>query len=198
MLFSAPCDSLRLSLSALEIEFLMFAVRVTRKQAEHGHIKRPASHSTVKIKHLLIWLEARRKRAKLCWLSSPARNAYPQMQGRWAKLMPWIRCFLLYCTCHRMPPSGVRRQQRIHIEHLMALAREVLKKHSLPDPDDRELRRRSRAFLHNLRRVYNRTTLKLYLHSNAWTRERLADYLIPRVQKNLKSGEASKGSPDVA
>jgi hypothetical protein len=76
--------------------------------------------------------------------------------------------------------------------------RQVLKKHSLPVPHDCELRRLSCAFLNNVRRGYHHTTLELLLHSNIWTKERLADYLIPRVQKNLKSVEASKGAPHVA
>lgn len=189
-LFSVPCGSRRVRLTAVEIEFLMFAARLTRKQVEHGHIERPASYSKMKIKHLLGWLEARRKRAKRCWLFSPAaRNAYPQVQARWAKLMPWIHCCLLYCTCHRMPPTDIRRRQRLYIERLMSFGREVLKKKSLALPDDCELRRLSRAFLHTVRRGYHHTTLWLLLRSNTWTKERLADYLIPRVQNSLKSVE---------
>jgi hypothetical protein len=63
---------------------------------------------------------------------------------------------------------------------------------------DRRLTWMSCAFLNNVRRGYHHTTLELLLHSNIWTKERLADYLIPRVQKNLKSVEASKGAPHVA
>jgi hypothetical protein len=112
--------------------------------------------------------------------------------------MPWIHWCLLYCTCNRMPPTGVPRGQRLYIEHLISPGRQVLKKHSLPVPHDCELRRLSCAFLNNVRRGYHHTTLELLLHSNIWTKERLADYLIPRVQKNLKSVEASKGAPHVA
>jgi hypothetical protein len=47
-LFSTPGGSHRLRLTALEIEFLMYAARVTRKQVAHGHIDQPANYSTTK------------------------------------------------------------------------------------------------------------------------------------------------------
>jgi hypothetical protein len=55
-----------------QIEFLMFAARVTCRQVEHCHIERPKSYSAAKIKRLLRWLESRHKRAKVVVLYSSA------------------------------------------------------------------------------------------------------------------------------
>ena len=192
-LFTTPGGSRRLRLTALQIEFLMFAARVTCKQVEHCHIERPKSYSAAKIKRLLGWLESRRKRAKRCWqLSSTLREAYPQMQLRWAKLLPWIHWSLLYCACHRQPATGVRRQHRMYVDHVVKLAHEVLDRRNIPTPERHELRKLCRAFLRSMRLGYQRTTLGQVLRGGSWTKEILALFLVPRVQK-LRSPKASRG-----
>lgn len=90
-----------------------------------------------------------------------------------------------------MPPKGIRRIQRRNVAHVMALGREILQRESVPGLDDRELRKFTRSFLRSVRYGYH-TTLGQLLRSNYWAKEQLANYLIPRVRKHLRSIELSK------
>lgn len=187
LLFSSPCTYRQLQLSLLEIEFLMHAARVTRKQIAHGHIKKPRSYSSRLVVRLLAKLEVHRKRAKRLWMASSCKEAYTDVQRRWANLMRWIHHWLLYCTCHRQPPVGRRRTYRRYVDYTVIIAKEVLAREEMAIPEDRELRHLARLFLRSIRRERERTTIGCLLRGYTFAKDCLADFLICRIKKQIQT-----------
>ncbi len=185
--------SRRLRLNAFELAACILGARITRQQAQHGHIECQGA-SAQRCRRLVALLEKYRKRAKRLAEGARGSAAWKESSSHWREFVLWLRLHLLHCSCGRPVFPGSRRWNRTVIDALEQRVRRGLAGAGLCAPEPAVLRRYIRMLLRYIRRDRTEFGVRSLLVNRDWAQPFLAQFVEKRcakegrVLKEVKSG----------
>jgi len=132
----------RMCLDPFELAALQLAIRVTKRELQHGDRKALPTGSTAQQDRLMNKLERLRKQAKRGLIQISGRDVYVEWSRRWRGFVRWLRVNRLQCE-HRAQPAcpGLRRLRITFLNELVKVVADGFTARGLKLPSARLLRR---------------------------------------------------------